>query len=539
MGEKLIIIGLDGATFRIINPLLTKNFLPNFKYLIENGVAFPLLSTIPYATIPAWPSFMTGANPGKHGVFDFFKKENGVKRIVRSTDIAMETLWEILSRYGKRSIIVNVPCTFPPLEIEGIMISGMLTPSGAQFCYPSDIQDTINEISGGYRINERADLKGEKLLMDVYDVSERQIKTFSTLLKREKWDFAMLMLRGTDVLSHFFWKESNKIGEFYRYVDEFIGKIITDFPDATIFIISDHGFQEQKYDFHINKWLMEKGWLAFKDKLDESRMREIIKLDGREALLGGNIFKIFIYKLWNLLPVDMKNNLKYFYRFWAKLPLSIRKRFYVHTNIEIDRSKSKVSAIQDFTLETKAIKILVDDRGEYKKIRDKLISELSEIKNPENGERIVKKVYLKEEIYEGPFINDAPDIILELAEGYGLTNKIFDSSIVTKRAEIRGCHHREGIFICYGKDITKMGYTFQRAFLWDIMPTVLHYFDIPIPADVDGKPIIEIFKKDSKFYRSPSFTESQKPLRLMKKVNEITGKGEKEIRERLENLGYL
>ena len=132
--RQVLIIGLDGATFTVIDPLLNEGALPGLARLIGSGVRAELLSTIPSATIPAWPSFMTGKNPGKHGVFDFFSRIPGGKiRLTRSEDIRTRTLWQILSDHGLRSIVLNIPNTYPPQPIDGIVISGMLTPPGAPF----------------------------------------------------------------------------------------------------------------------------------------------------------------------------------------------------------------------------------------------------------------------------------------------------------------------------------------------------------------------------------------------------------------------
>ena len=230
---------------------------------------------------------MTGMNPGKHGVFDFFKYDDeGKRRIITAMDIFTITLWEILSDSGKHSIIMKVPGTYPPFEINGIIVSGMLTPEEANFVYPPKIKSLLDKISDGYRINENSNYQSNKeLIDDVYLVTEKQKKSFLYLLKKEEWDFSMVMFRGTDIIQHHFWEEKEIINKFYQYMDLAIGEIKESFPKAQILIISDHGFQSQRKNFYPNKWLIDKGFMEIKtmDSVDK-RLEEIGKLNGRGEL---------------------------------------------------------------------------------------------------------------------------------------------------------------------------------------------------------------------------------------------------------------
>ena len=146
---KIMVIGLDGATFDLIKPWASEGKLPTFKKLLKNGIYANLESTVPYATVPAWPSFATGCNPGKHGFYDFFKeKENSYELTVEarpSKVVKQPTLWEILSYYNKNVAVINVPGTYPPYKINGYMITGMLSPPGAKFTYPLDFKDELEK----------------------------------------------------------------------------------------------------------------------------------------------------------------------------------------------------------------------------------------------------------------------------------------------------------------------------------------------------------------------------------------------------------
>ena len=129
--RKVICIGLDGATFDLIRPWLSKGKLPNIGRIIKDGVWGELESVIPPVSAPAWTSFMTGKNPGKHGIFGFKKEKQGTyeELFVNRKLIKSETLWKCLSDVGKKVIVINVPLTYPPEEINGYLMSGMDTPS--------------------------------------------------------------------------------------------------------------------------------------------------------------------------------------------------------------------------------------------------------------------------------------------------------------------------------------------------------------------------------------------------------------------------
>jgi len=516
---------------------------------MSNGVYANLLSTIPYATVPAWPSFITGVNPGKHGVFDFFVPEQGGKRrIVQSGDIAVKPFWEILSHYGKRCIIMNVPCTYPPRPINGVIISGMLTPQGEHFCQPQNMEDFLHKLVGGYRINERADLpKDHRMISDLYLVTLKQKEAFSVLLQKERWDFAFLMLRGTDIVCHMFWENHSVIEDFYQFVDLLVGDLLKDWPDVAFFLMSDHGFQAQEKDFHINKWLIDQGLLKIRQtNFEETAWEEIRKLDGKKDLKkdeqSGYLSKIFqslhvdksTLKKW--LPLSIWN--------WGKrfLPRKLKVAIPTSFSFEVDLNNSKVSAVQQFTMETKGILVLVPSTSpEYEKIRKQVIESLLQLRDPETGRPVVRAAYRREDIYEGPYVDQAPDIVLELEEGFNITNNFIAKNYITKREKLRGCHSRKGIFIASGDELKKgVRLSGSEIYIWDLAPTILHYFNLPIPYECDGRVLTEIFEESSETRgRDVHYADAKEKHFRRGEEKKLTEVQQKKIEERLRNLGYL
>lgn len=549
MKRQLIVIGLDGATFDIIDPLIDEGHLPTIADLVSRGTSGRLLSTIPYSTIPAWPSFMTGKNPGKHGVFDFFGFAEGERRLSNSQDIHSPTLWELLSKHGKRSIVMNVPGTYPPPAIDGIMVSGMLTPAGAEFTSPPEVKQFLHRVTDGYRINSRASLSGHELVEDVQEVTEKQKSAFFALLRREDWDFAMMMFRATDVIQHHFWPYHNVVHECYRDVDGCVGQIVGAFPDATIFLISDHGLQGQHWDFHINKWLIDQGYMSIKEgqTIGISRWEEIGRLEGRAELaeiylhpsrVSRFLFRLGItgHKLRKLVPRPWWNTLKR----WAPPILKAQIPASDDVGYEVDWERTKASAYQMYARETKAIKIMNLDAASHDGICAELVEKLSDLADPQTGAPIVRRAYRREELYQGPYVEQAPDIVLDLHNGYNITNAFFTDDYVTPRDHVRGCHHQEGILVACGDEIESGRVLHGDASLLDVMPTILHYLRCPVPDDCDGRVLREIFEPDSVYLRQYVMhepVESKEPVQ--DGSADYTDDEQAEIERRLRALGYL
>jgi predicted AlkP superfamily phosphohydrolase/phosphomutase len=241
------------------------------------------MSTVPPATVPAWPTFMTGKSPAQHGVFDFYTRDEvRGRRLVSSLDIDGPTLWGYLSNQGLRSLVVNVPCTYPPEAIDGVLLSGMLTPAGGQYANPPEITAQLDAWTGGYKVNPRSahvrsPFDRDALIRELRDVSEIQTQAFLKLLETERWDFAMLMYRATDIIQHKLWHQPEDIAQMYAYLDQALERIVARAEGASVWLISDHGFGPQEKVFHINRWLRDQGWLAVQ------RVRELGSISARSG----------------------------------------------------------------------------------------------------------------------------------------------------------------------------------------------------------------------------------------------------------------
>lgn len=496
MSRKVLVIGLDGGDLSIIERMAGCGLMPNIASLMENGCFGGLKSTYPPITASAWASFMTGRNPGKHGVFDFVQKIFGSYKykFTSSTSIKGDTLWDILERYNKTQIVLNVPLTSPIKGINGIMITNTLDPRRG-ICLEElhwELEDKFGEYLSDifpYPYMLKGDIKG--YLRDLRLMTEKQRDVALYCMEQVDWSFFMVVFLGPDRIQHALWdyldsdtqytkdgEYRNLVEDYYRYLDSCIGEILKRLDrDTNIFIISDHGFQSLYKKIDINAWLVKNEFLKFKSNLS---------LWGLIALLGRTFggYKNIIQSLSKI--IDIK-----------KLDKNIKPAL-----ISSIINWSKTTA---FSLCSGGIYINLKGRepagavgfpDEYEKIRDEIIEKLYNLREPESGEKVIHKVLKREQLYKGDAINNLPDLIItECARGY---SPAWYSGYKYLREEIfmgpewcKGGHRLMGLIIAYGPDIKNKKRIYDAEII-DICPTILTLFDIPLPKDIDGKVLRDI-----------------------------------------------
>jgi predicted AlkP superfamily phosphohydrolase/phosphomutase len=209
--RRVLVIGLDGATFDVMKPLVAAGRLPCIAGLMQRGVTGSLRSTLPPLTMPAWSSFITGVNPGQHGLVDFIRRQPGSYDYapVSAADRQAESLWSMVSRQDKRVIVINVPGTYPPESVNGCLVSGMTTPSSATtFTHPPELTAELHRLTGGYRTHTGwAYSRGrvERFVRSVYDTTEVQVQAAKHLMAQQSWDLFVYVFTGTDRLQHGLW----------------------------------------------------------------------------------------------------------------------------------------------------------------------------------------------------------------------------------------------------------------------------------------------------------------------------------------------
>jgi predicted AlkP superfamily phosphohydrolase/phosphomutase len=551
--RRMVLLGLDGATFRIIKPWAEAGHLPHFARLFSDSAWGRLASTIPPTTPPAWAACLTGKNPGKHGIFDF--RESPLKYpdrpLINLSSMQGRKLWHLFNAAGKKVAIVNVPITYPPEPVDGLMISGMMTPSDdSAYTYPAEVKDELNQVTGHYVVNidiPKYDVELEadalRFMDDIDNSFQKRKEAFFYLLEAKEWTFFMIVFIIMDRIQHLFWKYMDpqwdkhynsplakkirpRILASFQMVDEMLGELRQILGDTPLMIMSDHGFGSTREWFNVNTWLMKNGYLKVKS----------------DVLLKKQIFSFFM----NLNDSQIVKSL---------VPKNVQS--VVRGKIRGTRStfKSDLEAALDYSgtraffasIPSQGIFInvkrenglgIVEPGAEYDKLRAEIREKLTELRHPKTGQRAIDKVYYREEIYHGDQTRYAADILF-VAQNYGCLGRqllglsgVFQSSVDTPN----GFHRPDGIFYALGPQF-KAGHELQGAEIADIAPTVLHLCGQPVPDDMDGALLADAFNPQFlaahplQKVSAESFADSQR--------QDFTSQETDEIAKRLRSLGYL
>ncbi|MCA9923170.1 MAG: alkaline phosphatase family protein, partial [Anaerolineales bacterium] len=284
--KRVLVIGLDGATFDLIKPWAGAGELPNLQCILNGGAHASLDSTLPPMTAPAWTSFATGTNPGKHRLYDWIARDPDSYQFSPTTalDGQVPTIYTLLSQAGRRVCALNVPMTYPAQPVNGVMLSGMPAPDlQANISYPPTLLDEIVQHTGDYILypdpgQAYSDSGVDAFLQRLYRCTDLRIRAFDYLRSQEDWDFAMMVFNGTDTISHAMWKYMDRnhplhdpqqfekygrsILNFYRTVDAYLGKVLASLGDNTVLMLmSDHGFGPFHKFIHVNNWLIREQFM--------------------------------------------------------------------------------------------------------------------------------------------------------------------------------------------------------------------------------------------------------------------------------------
>ena len=557
--EKIIVLGLDSASPGLIFRWAQLGLLPTFAKLINGGVSGNLQSTLPPVTPPAWASFATGKNPGKHGVFDFEKRvEGSYKRVpVNATHVKAPTLWRILSDFGKTVGVVHVPLTLPPEQVNGYVV-GDHTISNSLETYPPEIKSELLEAVADYgkifeSILSVAYVPGlEKEYSEhVSFVFRKEKEAAFHLLRHHPVDFFISHFFMGDQIQHFFWKFmdethpkhdadlgkkfGNDILRYYQEADSMINELLNIAGDATIMIISDHGAGPAYKQVYVNHWLKEAGFLKIK-RTRLSLAQRIMKAFGltQEGMLDKAAENAFLRAVVQRIPRSIAR------RAIDTAPLSA-------PNLDdIDFANSQAYATGEMgqlfiNLKGRDPEGIVEE-SDYSRVRDQLLKQLTELRDPEDGDLLVSAVHKREELYAGPYVESSADILFQLRglsyiTRRGPTHLEFTgdwSKIVGDTGNLSGWHRIDGLFMCYGPDIQRGKRVDAR--LIDILPTVLHMMHVPIPDDVDGRVLSQIFEEGSTHALTPPRYEH---VEFTSRPSfEYSKEEEQMIHEKLRTLGY-
>lgn len=529
--NKVLFLGVDGGTFRIIKPGIKAGRLPTFQKLIQNGVSGILRSTIPPATIPAFPTLMTGKNPGKHGVFSFLSGMG--KHVVLSNASKMigKTLWRILSDHNRQSLVINVPLTYPPEPINGVIVSGMLTPMGRNFTHPPELAETLNELTQGYPVRFDPALalaKPEQFVKELHEIIQKRRVTIFHLLENWDWNFFAVLFGATDIVQHILWWNEEEVLRVYEHIDTILGEILNRYPEAHVFIFSDHGAGPYQKLFNLNLVLKSLGLLsitaAAHPRTKSANQTRPSRLETVFQKLG-----LTRARIRNLLPAPL------FSPFRRLFGTSLT-RYLPQSDLQVDVKQSKAYYLKRVVAETPCVQINEPNPQKYKQLVSQLTKQLLALVDSDTGNPIVKAIYHRDELYRGPFVENAPDLLLLLHEGYKGSAHLSGNQVLERLAKPKGTHTMEGIFLAMGPHI-QQSQEISDITLQDLTPTILHVMGIPIPDDVDGKVKKGLFTPQSPpAQRKPKYYKAR--VKSIQK-HRLTQAEEEEVKDRLRSLGYL
>ncbi len=545
---QTLIIGLDGGTWDLFGPLAELGLMPNLAALRARAAWSPLRSTQPPFTAPAWATFATGVNPGKHGILNFIQPDDGPAAILRgqgqpvnSTHIRAPLLWEYFDANGKSVGSINVPLSYPLRPVNGFAISGMLTPPDARdWIFPPSLARSLN----GYIIDLDYGRPGQPLtqddlpsplamLNDILRMTERRGMHCLRFMQEQPWDAFMVVFTGTDRISHHFWhylqpgkdtsrlnaRVADKLHDYFALLDQLLGALVKKAgEDAHIVILSDHGFgPAARHWAHLNNWLLE---------LDLLRLR-MSKSSWMQR---------------------MKRSAPWFTDFAKRiLPPEARKTVQQHGHLAdaVDWENTQAWAAPLYN-NVAGIYLNRDDNAppgpvspaSVSELRDFIIQQARNLRIPGKGAPLVTDIQTREALYRGPFVERFPDIILTLDEDYAAVPTL-GSTLITPippgQLLRSGDHRPDGMFLAAGPEI-QAGRLSQTPGLVDVAPTILYLSGLPVPQGMDGRIISELF--------DPAFLQTHPPesgpdLPAPDQVLGLTLEENQAVSDRLRGLGYL
>jgi predicted AlkP superfamily phosphohydrolase/phosphomutase len=532
--ERTVLIGLDGATWSILDPYMDRGLMPFLRELTARGTRAPLRSIVPALTPPAWTSVMTGKHPGGHGVFDFFQKEEPDSihfRFASSQDVHSATIWSLASEAGLRVISLNFPLMFPPPAVEGCVVPGGMMPwrQLRLGCHPPGLFDRLKALPA-FNPREMLDMELEVKAIEGCPADEQHAYVEQHIAREQRWlevarhlmteepaELVAVMFDGVDKLQHLCWRfidpdcrpadptpwEQGMIDRcerYFRTLDEILAELAgIAGAEATLVLASDHGFGPTRDVFHVNSWLEREGYLAWADDADA---------DERDGTRVG-----FKDVTRHVHALDWTRTVAY-----AATPSSQG----IHIVSRVPGTDTPLPG------------------DERRRIRDELAGKLRELRRPHDGAPLVARCWTREEAFAGPHEGIGPDLSLLLADG--ATMSILPSQeLVVRRPEPAGHHREVGMFLAAGPGI-RAGEAVGELSLVDVAPFVLHRLGLPVPDDMAGRVPVELLEDAELAAHPPRTVPAAAPAAVAAVTPddlELDADEQAGVMQRLKALGYV
>lgn len=482
--DRAFVLGLDGIPWDLLEGWAAAGELPNVQRLFDEGAAGPLESTTPATTALAWPTLATGVRPDKHGSYGFRQLQpDYTHRMNTSDDIGATTLWD---RLGP-AVVGNVPMTYPAQPIDGELVTGMMTPRfDERATHPPELAAEILSEIPDYEIgldwNEYRD-RPEELITDLTAILGARRGLMQKLMEREDWQLFFFVYTAPDRLQHLVWDE-DRILEHYRLLDDILGEVLdyVERLDATLFVVSDHGFGPVEQIVNVNTVLEQSGYLTRAESsgtrgalaragLGKKGVRAAIDRVGiDETALLGRLPDALVERVANAVPGD-------------------------HVLFDVDYGETLAFCYGPGTVyvnDTERFEDGTVDPADQERIRDEVAATLRALRDPETGERVLQ-------VHDGtalfPTDGGAPDLVVRGRDDYHTGTNLAETVFSTPET-LNATHRSEGVAFAWGPDIAA-GASLAGADVTDLAPTLLHTIGEPVPADTDGRVWTEAFEPGS------------------------------------------
>jgi predicted AlkP superfamily phosphohydrolase/phosphomutase len=551
---KVLVVGLDAATFDLIMPWVEAGVLPTLRRLIDEGVRAPLRSTLPALTPPGWTSAATGRNPGKHNVFNFYRGRAGGLQPAPVTpgDLRSPRVWDIAAQHGRKSIVLRMPLTYPPQESVGVMVSGIMTPKGTEdFVAPAALKSTLEAQIPRYRMEVDAENLRQGDLdtfrADAFDLQRVQTEEALHLLRHADWDLCWVMSHTLDKLQHFFWRYmdpahpaypgpgpyEHTIRDFHVAFDQALARYLDAVPEGThVVLLSDHGSAPLHTYFCVMNWLADERFLAMQG---EGAARRGLAAAGVDAkALVRRLKGIGLGWVPKLVPRALK----------GQVPQAMSSFNKIASRIDWSRTRAYCPSAPGsglwVNLKGREPEGIVSPGAEYERVIAELRQRLLAFRDAKTGEPIVTAVHRREDIYQGPHAAGGPDLLVETARTVCMIEGLGRKPLMPAgRApeERTGNHARDGILVAWGPDVRRGSVLDTRA-IEDVTPTVLYLLGLPVDADMDGRVLVDALRPE-RLAAQPIAVNAEPYAMPERDGFTYSEDDEQRIQDMLEGLGYV
>lgn len=536
MPTTAAVIGLDGAAWHLLEPLIGQGVMPRLQALRARGAWGTLESTVPTYTPPAWTTAFTGVNPGRHGIYGFVQghAQHARPGLVHSGRVKAATIWEMANAQGARTGIYNVPLTYPPQPLDGWMVSGMMTPGYdvrlKGFVYPDKWEDPIlDDWAPEYEVDTivhyEQDWRDATLCDRALVTLRKRKRVLEELLERDPVRVLFTVLETPDRLQHVYYRYMNPgdalygsteaetmrphIAECFSAMDDIVGTL-EDYADGGgVIVCSDHGFTAWEASVHVNALLQQWGYLKLKP--------------GATAMQSGVARRV--------VPAAK--------RF---LPRKLARRAKGRTFAAVDWSKSRAFAspipLQGLFINLRGREPFgIVPESDLETLKDELTARFSELRGPD-GEPVTDRVWRSEEVFSGDAIDGAPDLMPVMRDHrFELDDELFHRNAFSDFGHLpRGQHHLDGMVIVAG-DGVEAGARIE-GHVADVCPTLLHLAGLKVPSGLDGKVLTRAFTSAGMEARPVQITDASSAA-ARDDTSPYSAEDEALIEESLRGLGYL